>query len=199
MRTGAFTIGLGLLLSAAVTGAAQPEASFDEAPPQAPALTFRAGSWDAYTFGGAVQRLHHSGDHVAFGGLGLEYFELNDLSVNVEGLGYSFSQSGIADAQAGGMNILARWYFAHAGDLAFFVEGGAGFVLADHRLNGSDGTHFDWTPQAGLGARLRLSDTISLIGGARFLHISNAGWLHGSDRNPGFDGIGGYGGLLITF
>ena len=60
------------------------------------------------------------------------------------------------------------------------------------------GTHFNFRPQFGMGATLRLTPDVYLMGGAKLFHISNAG-IGGPEHNPGFDSFMYYLGVMIPF
>jgi hypothetical protein len=60
------------------------------------------------------------------------------------------------------------------------------------------GTHFNFTAKGGAGATWRLTDSLHLIGGARYFHLSN-GNLHGRDQNPSHDGVQYWAGVMVTF
>jgi hypothetical protein len=44
----------------------------------------------------------------------------------------------------------------------------------------------------------RLADDTYLLGGARYFHLSNAK-AHGSEKNPSYDGVEYYVGLMFAF
>ena len=58
-----------------------------------------------------------------------------------------------------------------------------------------DGTHFNFITRGGVGITVPLSDECEVIGGAHYMHLSNAR-VHGSDQNPGLDAVEGYIGLI---
>ena len=177
----------------------------DSADPAAPArhvpraFLFQAGSWDVNIIAGAYEESFGGNDEIiAFAGLDIEYFILDGLALFAEPLGYYIEQ-GDPDAAAIGLNLGARWYFWQPTDtFAVYAEGGLGIIEAEHRVPSPHGTHHNFVEQLGIGAKLRLGNNFALMGGVRYQHLSNAS-IHGSERNPGLDAFGGYGGLSIAF
>lgn len=159
---------------------------------------FLQSSWTFQTYG-SVTVGDRAGDvYLAHTGIG--YFLWDDISINFEGVG-GYVDSSVSspdgDGSTLGFDVLARWHYRHSGPLSLYVEGGIGMIWFEESFPRS-GTHQNFTPQVGLGATLRLSNDIHLMGGVRWHHISNA-TKTGSDRNPGFDGAMIYGGLMIPF
>ncbi len=164
---------------------------------------FKQGSWAVDAFGLGAGGLDDELDATYGGGVGLSYYFRDHLALRGEFIGLGLDQEG-DDAAGGGFTLLGRWHFYEHDRLTLYVEGGAGFLQSDVSVpdgpaqSGNDGTHFNFTPQAGLGATYRLRDRLYLTGGARFMHISNAD-ISGDDENPGTNTIGGYVGLMWTF
>ena len=65
-----------------------------------------------------------------------------------------------------------------------------------HGFVAPQATHFP--VPLGLGATWQLNESTHFIIAGRFFHISNAA-MKGVDENPGFNGAGGYAGLLFKF
>jgi hypothetical protein len=80
---------------------------------------------------------------------------------------------------------------------SLFIDGGPGILEANRRIP-DGGTDYNYWIKTGLGATLQLWDKTSLLGGVRFLHISNA-HLEGPERNPSLNATEGYLGLLIEY
>ncbi|MBI1372792.1 MAG: outer membrane beta-barrel protein [Phycisphaera sp.] len=166
---------------------------------------FGAKQIDVNVIGGAFTGINNV-ETIYFGGVDVDWFFWDDLSCVTELVGYGVQQDedrlgGDNDNSAGvGFNLLGRWHFLKRNDdkIKVFVEAGAGLAYFNDNTPGPEGTHFNFTPQGGVGVKWRFADNIGLIAGVRYLHISNAN-IHGSDRNPGIDSIGGYGGLTIDF
>lgn len=165
---------------------------------------FTRGSWAVDVFGIATSNINNEpGANLYGGGLGLSYYVEDNLAIRAEAIGLGLDQNG-DDAAAGGLTLLARWHFYRQPRWSLFVEGGAGFLISDvsipdgSRSRDEDGTNFNFTPQAGVGATYQLADNMHLVGGFRYIHISNAS-IEGGSRNPGNDTIGGYLGVMFTF
>ena len=86
---------------------------------------------------------------------------------------------------AAGFDLLVRWHWFERDHLSLYLDGGAGFLLADRNVP-PRGTHFNFTPQVGIGVTYLLDDRTYLYCGTRFWHLSNAG-IWGSNRNPSID------------
>lgn len=161
---------------------------------------FAAGKWQLSIYGGAIKEsFGGENETLAFGASSIEYFVCDDLSLLAEPIGYSLSHPE-EDTYGGGLNIGTRWHFATFDEerFALYWEALVGYVHFADRAPGSNGTHSNFTLWTGPGAKWRVADNVSLIGGFRYFHLSNAS-RRGSDRNPSIDGFGGYGGLTIHF
>ena len=165
---------------------------------------FDGERWSLDTFALATTNIG-SGPNASFygGGIGLNY-ELSDRFVaRAEAIGLSANQA-FDDAAGGGFSLLGRWRFHRGEKLSLYLEGGAGILQTSVSVPDGpaafeeDGTHFNFTPQAGIGATYRLGKRTALTGGFRYLHISNAS-MSGRDENPGLDTVGGYLGLRFEF
>lgn len=123
-------------------------------------------------------------------GAGISHFFANGHSVNVELNGLAFDQTG---ENAVGLNlaVLLRWHFYRQQDWSLYIDGGAG-ILGTTREVPSAGSHFNFTPQVGGGATVRINGDQRLMVGLRWHHISNADIY---DNNPGRDSLMGYVGL----
>ena len=159
---------------------------------------FPRGTWTLQVDGAFLRaRTNPRFEQFAGGHVGVGYYVLDRLSINADVPVYWVNQSG-PNAVAGGFDLLARWHFVERGRLSLYLDGGAGFLVADHDVP-RGGTHFNFTPQIGIGATWLLDDHTYLIGGARLLHLSNAG-IDGHDRNPSVDGsLMGYVGIGWRF
>jgi opacity protein-like surface antigen len=190
-----FPAGCALAFAAALC-AAEPAG---EAPVINPALAaeYRQGDSQLAFYGGYIHSIHGS-QHFAYGAAALEYFAWDDIGLFAEGVGYNFSPRDDGDSPGEGFNIGARWHFLKVDRCAFYIEGLVGILQSNARDFPAGGTQFNFTEQAGVGLKYRLTDHVSLIGGSRYAHISNAD-KNGDANNPGFDGFGGYAGFTIRF
>jgi hypothetical protein len=127
------------------------------------------------------------------------YYFADNWSVNLTLVGHQINSSSGATGVAGETNLQARWHFLRFDRWTVFVDGGCGFIYSDHELPADGhGTHWNFTPQVGLGATYQLQPDLFLLGGVREFHASNGG-LQGSDRHPGSNAVMGYLGVMWTF
>jgi hypothetical protein len=179
------------------TAAAQATRAADDVPG---ASMFPKGTWTMEFYGNHVHSVTHNesvSTAVAAGGY---YFgERHVLRAEVVGsfLNNDGTTADADDSAAGGVNIGLRYHFFEREGLTLFFEGIAGVFYGRHNFP-EGGTHFNFNEQVGLGATVRLDEHAHLIGGARYLHISNAR-IRGEDENPSFDGVGGFLGVLFTY
>jgi len=164
------------------------QATYDDQP-QRP---FAQRSWTVQTYGSAA--LGGSSGRMYSGHIGFGFHIFDNVSINLEGLGGWVDSRTDDDGGAGGFDLLARWHFISEEDFSIYIDGG--FGLQQATTNFPDDNHFNFRPQLGLGATVRIIDDVRLMGGARWLHISNAGI---SDSNNGFDGVQVYAGLMLHF
>jgi lipid A 3-O-deacylase len=127
-------------------------------------------------------------------GAGISYFIIENLSLDFELNGMYVEQRG-SDAWAGNVNLLFRWHFLSEETWSLYVDGGAGFFFATKRVP-SDGTHLNFTPQAGVGVSFEIAPDLRMMVGLRWHHISNARL---SRNNPGRDHVMAYVGLSMPF
>jgi len=136
-------------------------------------------------------------------GVGVNYYIKDNVAVRGELFGTGVDQGGDNGGGAG-FNLLGRWHFYERPRWRLFTEGGAGVLqtsvsLPDgSRATDDNGTNFNFSLHAGLGATYQIKQGTHLIGAFRYTHISNAG-ISGEDENPGLDTIGGYLGLSFRF
>ena len=154
---------------------------------------FAQGNWTFQTYGSVVVGDDDKGElysvHSGFG-----YFFLDDVSVNLEGVGGYVDAARDDDGGFGGLDLYFAWHLLRGENWSLFISGGAGLQQAS--TNFPSDSHFNFRLQTGLGATLQLTDTMSLIGGARYIHISNAGI---SEVNDGLDGALLFTGLMVRF
>lgn len=132
-------------------------------------------------------------NNFALVGAGLSHFFANGHSVNLELNGMVFEQVG---DEAAGLNLalLHRWHFVRQPNWSLYIDGGAGILGTTDDVP-STGSSFNFTPQAGGGATIRLDDEKHMMVGLRWHHISNGDLYEG---NPGRDSILGYVGVNFT-
>lgn len=125
-------------------------------------------------------------------GAGISHFFVARHSINGELNSFYFSQNG-DDAVGLNLAVLIRSHLVRQPNWSLYIDGGAG-VLGSTDDVPSDGSPFNFTPQAGIGATVGLENNRRLMVGVRWHHISNANTF---DDNPGRDSIMGYVGLNL--
>lgn len=137
-------------------------------------------SWDMNQFrerlGGAVVGV--SRQMTSRWRLGLE---TNLLYVNQQPLGDVFLPS---------LCLMARVGMFEVGKTVVFAEVGAGASYASNEVP-NHGTRFNLVSQTGVGVSRPVNARVDLVGGARWLHVSNNS-LDGARRNPDIQAIGVY-------
>ena len=126
--------------------------------------------------------------------IGLGYFFLEKVSINIEGVGGWADAKKDDDGGFVGFDLLFRWHFYQRGKFSIFGDGGAGFQEAT--TNFPSDSHHNFRPQVGFGATWQVTPDLMLVGGAKWLHVSNAGT---SDINDGLDAAEVYLGMMMPF
>lgn len=122
------------------------------------------------------------------------YYDLNkSFAVGLELGGMHVWQDDDTNTVVG--NLFLKNYLFEANDTRFFIDFGGGIFRAGERVP-EQGTHFNTTIQVGFGFEHPFNEDVSLIGGLRYYHLSNAR-RRGPDRNPSLNGPGIYVGLLF--
>jgi len=123
----------------------------------------------------------HFGGHYGFA----HYFK-DGLSFNGEigGLGIFQESRGGDDTAGFNALVLLRWHFIREENFSIYMDGGAGVLVTTEPV--PPGTRqWNFTPQAGIGASIKVSDDNRIIFGSRYHHISNLGQYN----NPGRDSV----------
>ncbi len=107
--------------------------------------------------------------------------ETSLLHVNQEPLGDVFLPA---------LSVMLRWHAFHVGDTSVYVEGGGGASYASNEVP-NRGTRFNLVSQTGVGIARALNARLDLVGGLRWLHLSNNS-LDGRSRNPDIQALGLY-------
>ncbi len=108
-------------------------------------------------------------------------FEAHLLHVN---------QSPEVDAFLPAGTMVLRWGAYRTPNTTVFLEGGGGISYASNEVPGH-GTRFNFVSQTGVGMARALNSRIELVGGLRWLHVSNNS-LRGHSRNPDIQAVGMY-------
>lgn len=152
-------------------------------------------SWRFNIQGAYDLGIHDTEDVFGLGGVGLSYFCVDHLSLEMELNAMYFNQDEGPDAWGGNFALLMRWHFMWKQNWSLYIDGGAGVLLTTEDVPPA-GSSFNFTPQAGLGLSVAITDEVRLLTGVRWHHISNAN-IYSS--NPGRDSIEIYAGLSLPF
>ncbi|MCC6680087.1 MAG: acyloxyacyl hydrolase [Phycisphaeraceae bacterium] len=157
---------------------------------------FAEGAWTLQAYGSGTYGDSSHGD-IYSAHLGVGYYFVDDWSLNLELVGGRVVPgeiSGDDNGMAAGLDMLFRWHFVTGENWSLYTDFGGGIQQAD--TNFPSDSHFNFRPQAGLGATWKLAGRARLMGGVRWLHISNAYITPG---NNGLDAAQCYGGLMMSF
>ena len=190
-----FCLTLGGVLVALLVLSAPVRAADETTKPAEPALPFDKGA-QAFTLTGGYM-VERTGEREYLANVTEEYtkFVENGVGLGMQAVGYyGYDEEAAIGA---GFNVLARWHFLRWSHASLFGDILGGTMMLDNNFP-DGGTHLNFTYQAGLGGTIQLHDSLHLIGGAKFTHVSNA-FIEGRDRNPVFNSYGGYLGLMWTF
>ena len=122
------------------------------------------------------------------------WFFMQDVSVDFGLSGDAFLQPGV-DAGGGGAALGFTWHFIARADWSLFADAGCGMLFTNEPVP-DDGGRVNFTPRAGLGATIAVSESVRVVGGARWYHISNA---NTGQSNPGWNALQVYGGVSMPF
>ena len=149
------------------------------------------------------------------GGFFLEAWDLNLYKEQLIGGAISFSrqitpswtvgietsllhvnQEPIGDVFLPALSLMLRWSAFRVGETSVFLEGGGGLSNASNEVP-NRGTRLNLVSQTGVGLERPLSSRIGLVGGLRWLHVSNNS-LNGRDHNPDIQALGLYIGWRVN-
>jgi hypothetical protein len=129
--------------------------------------------------------------HVGYG-----YFLRDNFSVNIDLLG-AYIRSGIDDNGAAvGLDVLLREHFYNSNDgiWSAYFDAGSGFQQQSTNFSGR--RHFNFRLFGGVGGTMKVFNNIRMMGGVRYLHVSDAGIKGGGG---GYDGFMFYYGAGFSF
>ncbi len=156
---------------------------------------FSRGTRKWQTYASLAAGDHGKGEMYALH-LGYGYFLRDYLSVNIDLLG-AYIRSGLDDnGVAAGLDVIFRRHFSWVNDDRWTVYLDLGGGIQQQSTNFAGNRHFNFRVMGGGGGTLRVSDHVRMMGGLRYLHISDAGIEGGGG---GFDGFMFYGGALFPF
>jgi hypothetical protein len=156
-------------------------------------LSKGARKWQ--TYGSAAAGDHGKGEMYALH-LGYGHFLRDHLSVNIDIMG-AYIRSGIDDnGVAAGLDVIFRRHFSWVNDdlWSAYLDIGGGLQQQSTRFAGN--RYFNFRVMGGGGVTLRVTDQVRMMGGIRYLHISDAGIEGGGG---GFDGFMFYTGAMFPF
>jgi hypothetical protein len=123
-------------------------------------------------------------------------FLWDQFSFNVDVFG-TYIRSGIDDNGVGfGLDLICRKHFLMKNDDTYsvYLDLGGGFEIQSTEFAGT--RNFNFRVLGGGGGTVRVTENVRLMGGLRYLHISDAGIDGGGG---GFDGYQVYGGVMMPF
>ena len=106
------------------------------------------------------------------------------------------NQEPIGDVLLPTVSVMLRWSVFRVGETSVFLDGGGGASYASDEVP-NRGTRFNLIFQSGVGLVRPLSPRIALVGGLRWLHVSNNS-LDGRDHNPDIQALGLYIGWRVN-
>jgi len=127
---------------------------------------------------------------------GYSKFLWDQFSFNVDIFG-AYIRSGIDDNGIGyGLDLIFRQHFLMKNDDTYsvYLDLGGGFEIQSTEFAGT--RNFNFRVLGGGGGTVRVTENVRLMGGLRYLHISDAGIDGGGG---GFDGYQVYGGVMLPF
>ena len=154
---------------------------------------FAKGSWTFQSYGSFSFKGEGKG-RIYAGHVGVGYHLEDDFSINLEAPGAVVDATFDDDGGAVGLDMVFRWHFWRREGVTFFLDAAVGIQQATTEFP-SD-SHFNFRLISGFGATLHLDDSLYLMGGIRYLHISNAGI---TEVNDGLDAGMAYLGMMIPF
>jgi outer membrane protein W len=132
----------------------------------------------------------------------LNYYVIDNLAVEVEGMGVYVDQnkhyetpfgigSKASPANGIGGNFNTRWHFVSTSQATMFLGAGVGGLWADGKVP-YNGFENSVTENGELGATYALTQQLSIKGSVKYLHI-------GQFNTQGVNGFGGTLGLNVSF
>jgi len=188
---------VGILLVTVSTFACAGEATDDFRLDVVSAKPFARGTKTLEFEGSYTSPIRYSEEEFATGSVGVGYYLFDNHSVTLFAQGFHVNQPFGESAEAGAVFVLGRSILYSVDRVSFYIDGGGGYSWANAAVP-VGGTTYNFNARAGLGLTYRLADDTYLLGGARYFHLSNA-QAHGQDKNPSYDGVEYYVGLMFAF
>ncbi len=168
------------------------------APAPEPDKPFARGTRTLQLEASFTEHIRYSTSEFYTGTVGVGYYLFDNVAITLLGHGFYVDQNiGDHDTEGGGVSFMGRTHLFNAGRFSLYIDGGGGYAWANDAVP-VGGTTYNFTARVGGGATYRLWDDTYLMAGARYFHNSNAK-QHGIEKNPGYDGVEYYVGLLFTF
>lgn len=155
---------------------------------------FPEDTWTLELTGSFVDEIRYSQADMGMATIGVNYYPWDNFAIGAAASGY-FTDQPSHDGYGVGLELTVRWHLLTFDRWTVFVDGAVGRTYYDPELP-DGGTHWNWSLRAGAGLTYDLNDSMSLIGGGRYFHVSNADQF-GRDHNPGFDGLQFYVGVMM--
>ena len=162
-----------------------------------PAKPFAQGTKTLEFEGSYTTPIRFSREEFATASIGVGYYVFDNHSVTLFAQGFHVNQAFGESTDADAVFVLGRSILYTADRFAFYIDGGGGYSWANSAVP-IGGTTYNFNARAGLGLGYRLTDDTYLMGGARYFHLSNA-QAHGQDKNPSYDGVEYYLGVMFAF
>ena len=162
-----------------------------------PANPFARGTMTLQFEGSYTSPIRYSENEFATGSVGVGYYLFDNHSLTLLAQGFHVNQEADRDADGGAFFVLGRSHLLNTGRFSLYIDGGGGYSWANEAVP-AGGTTYNIHARVGGGVMYRLKDDCYLTAGARYFHASNAK-AHGRERNPGYDGIEYYVGMVFAF
>ena len=167
------------------------------APAAANRQPFDKGTWALQLYGSYYDNFSGNDVTLAYATASLGYYFADNWAVELSLSGYDLEEAGESQGVAGNLGVNLRSHLLVRDPFSLYFDGGTGIFRADSRFP-EGGTNTNFTLQAGLGATYRLTESLHLVGGGRWFHISNAR-RRGKHRNASTDGTAVYLGVMFTW
>jgi hypothetical protein len=158
---------------------------------------FGKGTWSLTLTGSSFENFSGQNVTLRYGTASVGYYFVDNWAFDVHLSGYDLEEDGEPEGIAASFGLNLRAHVLVHDPFSIYLDGGAGLIRADSEFP-EGGTNTNFTLQAGLGATWRVYESLHLVGGARWFHISNAR-RHGEDENASTDGIAIYAGVMWTW
>jgi len=157
---------------------------------------FDQGSWYGTAVGSVGFEQEGDRGRLRLGQVGFGYFFVDRVSVNVEIVMGAAERVNGPTYFAGGFDVTFRWHFVTHERFSLYLEGGSGVIATTGEFPVDGAGKANFHTKIGGGATVALTDRVSLMGGLRVTHVSNAGFFR---RNPGIDSLTAYLGVMVGF